>query len=40
MLSQTTRPSLNNYNFKEAASNSTWPLASRVVGPRGQLTHT
>jgi len=38
ILSQTTRPSLNNYNFEEAASNSTWLLASSVVGPRGQLT--
>jgi len=38
ILSQTTRPLLNNNNFKEAASNPTWPLASSVVGPRGQLT--
>jgi len=38
ILSQTIRPSLNNNNFEETASNSTWPLASSVVGSRGQLT--
>jgi len=38
ILSQTTHPSLNNHSFEEPASNSTWPLASSVAGPRGQLT--